>query len=88
LRRLTLPKESSLSHLATTALTDVVRWPKKRIHFGQIPNQWFKFSDKVGALIQKDANWGALLGTTALDQRQGSERRSDPGRYLCEHHDQ
>lgn len=57
--------DKNLSKLVVESLAQVVGWPRSRIHIGQVPNTWFKFASRVGALIKKDTDMSALIGSTA-----------------------
>jgi len=57
--------DRNLSKLVVESLAQVVGWPRSRIHIGAVPNTWFKFASRVGALIKKDTDMSALIGSTA-----------------------
>jgi cell wall-associated NlpC family hydrolase len=59
----TKPTDGGLRDLAIKLLTDVVGWPKEKIHIGAIPSDWFKFATDIGDEIIKAADQSKLIGT-------------------------
>jgi hypothetical protein len=54
--------DRGLSGLIVDSLTQVVKWPQKRIHIGQVPNTWLKIATKVGQQIEEDTAVYEKLG--------------------------
>ena len=55
--------DGGLRDLAIKLLTEVVGWPKEKIHIGAIPADWFKFATDIGDEIIKAADQSKLIGT-------------------------
>lgn len=60
--------DGGLSKLATEAMVQVTNWDRKAIHFGQVPNTWFKWAEKTETLITQASNMQQILGSTATIQ--------------------
>ena len=59
--------DGGISGVITNILTDVVGWPKERIHIGKIPDKWHMKWKKVYDAVTKDAEaLDAILGTNPL----------------------
>jgi cell wall-associated NlpC family hydrolase len=65
--------DGGLSNLATMALQRVTNWDPttsptgkpKNVHFGRVPNTWFKWAEKTETLITQASNMQAILGSQA-----------------------
>lgn len=59
-----VPKASDggLRDLTIRLLTQVVGWPKEKIHIGAIPDDWYNFATQVGDEIIKASDYSNLIG--------------------------
>lgn len=60
-----LPKttDGGLRDLVIKLLTEVVKWPKEKIHIGAIPDDWYAFATAIGDEIIKASDYTNLVGT-------------------------
>jgi hypothetical protein len=57
-------QDGGISGVITKILTDVVRWPKERIHIGKVPDAWEKKFKAVYEAVTKDAEGlDKIIGT-------------------------
>jgi hypothetical protein len=54
--------DQGLSRLIVDSMTQVLKWPKSRIHIGQVPNDWFRFAQKVANLVGADEAMYRAIG--------------------------
>lgn len=63
----TTAQDGGMSQIAVKVLTDVVSWPKERIHFGRVPHEWLdKFKDVYDAVNLQQTFYESLLGTNPI----------------------
>ena len=54
--------DGGLSKLATEAMVQVTNWDRHAIHFGKVPNTWFKWAEQTETLITQASNMQQVLG--------------------------
>jgi len=72
-----------LSRLINDSMSQVLKWPKDRIHIGAVPNNWFKFAEPVLKAVQADEALYAVIGPsyTAAGSYNGITTTLQPGDY-------
>jgi hypothetical protein len=75
--------DGGLRDLVIKILTEVVQWPKEKIHIGAIPDDWYSFATTIGNEIIKASDYSNLVGSLGGSAVVGGSGLSGAGKLAA-----